>query len=120
MSEFEKELATLINRNSLENGSNTPDFILAKFLQGCLNAYNLAVQQRDSWGKFPKTEAVVPVGGSVLESPDPNLDAPPRSDAVLLYMIASLLEKQDLITLSRISPDDLRTIASRIEKKDGP
>lgn len=29
MHNFRKELQTLINKNSLENGSDTPDFILA-------------------------------------------------------------------------------------------
>ena len=32
MEEFKKELAQLINKHSMENGSNTPDFILAEFL----------------------------------------------------------------------------------------
>ena len=29
---FERELASLINRHSLENDSNTPDWVLAKYL----------------------------------------------------------------------------------------
>jgi hypothetical protein len=33
---FRKELEQLINRNSRENGSNTPDFILAQYIEGCL------------------------------------------------------------------------------------
>lgn len=40
MEEFEKELTNLINCYSLENGSDTPDFILAKYLVGCLQAFN--------------------------------------------------------------------------------
>lgn len=48
-SEFEKELEHLINRYSQENGSNTPDFILAQFLTGCLAAWNQGVQQREAW-----------------------------------------------------------------------
>ena len=38
--EFTKELAHLINRFSLENCSNTPDYILAEYLTNCLEAYN--------------------------------------------------------------------------------
>lgn len=49
MTTFEKELQHLINRNSIENGSNTPDFILAQYLQGCLNAFTTAIQQRETW-----------------------------------------------------------------------
>jgi len=40
--EFERELEQLINRHSEENQSNTPDFILAIYLRGCLNAFNHA------------------------------------------------------------------------------
>jgi hypothetical protein len=33
----------------MENKSNTPDFILARYLVGCLEQFDLAVVQRDSW-----------------------------------------------------------------------
>ena len=49
MSNFEEELTSLINSNSLENGSNTPDFILANYLQDCLNAFNKASVWRAKW-----------------------------------------------------------------------
>ena len=44
---FRQELTKAINRCSMENGSNTPDFILAKYLMDCLNAYDNAVSRRD-------------------------------------------------------------------------
>ncbi len=47
--EFRKELEQLINRNSLENGSNTPDYILSMYLTDCLLAFNTAIQQREQW-----------------------------------------------------------------------
>ena len=46
---FEEELTALINSCSQENGSNTPDFILAQYVRGCLAAYNEAVKRRDNW-----------------------------------------------------------------------
>ena len=49
MTEFQKELADLINKHSLENPSNTPDFILAQYLADCLDAFNVATNQRDGW-----------------------------------------------------------------------
>jgi hypothetical protein len=49
MSDFVKELREVINRHSRENGSNTPDFILSGFLEDCLNAFDCAVKQRESW-----------------------------------------------------------------------
>lgn len=46
---FETELQHLINRHSKENGSNTPDFILAKYLDVCLANFNSAVAERERW-----------------------------------------------------------------------
>jgi hypothetical protein len=51
-SKLEQELAELLNRHSRENASNTPDFILAQFLLGCLGAFEQATQQREtSYGR---------------------------------------------------------------------
>ena len=47
--DFEKELERLINKYSMENGSNTPDFILAEYLRSCLSAFNVAVTKREEW-----------------------------------------------------------------------
>lgn len=49
MTEFEKELQSLLNRFSMENGSNTPDYVLAQFLSNCLNAWNQGIKARESW-----------------------------------------------------------------------
>lgn len=49
MSDFVSELASLLNRHSKENGSGTPDFILAEYLFGCLTHFNAAVNRRESW-----------------------------------------------------------------------
>ena len=48
-STFRKELTHLINFHSQENGSNTPDFILAQFLDVCLGLWNQTVRKRDTW-----------------------------------------------------------------------
>jgi hypothetical protein len=47
--DFEKDMASLINRYSLEGGSDTPDFILATYLRHCLMAFNAATVDRDRW-----------------------------------------------------------------------
>lgn len=49
MNNLENELTALLNRYSAENGSNTPDFILAKFLLGCLQAWDRATEDREIW-----------------------------------------------------------------------
>jgi len=46
---FRVEIEHLINRHSQENGSDTPDFILAEYLTDCLDAYDKAVQRREAW-----------------------------------------------------------------------
>lgn len=49
MGEFRAELEILINRHSLENGSDTPDFILAEYLTDCLKAFDKAMTRRAVW-----------------------------------------------------------------------
>ena len=49
MSNFEKDLGSLINSYSLENGSNTPDFILAEFMVKCFAAFEQASNARVKW-----------------------------------------------------------------------
>lgn len=46
---FRDELERAINRHSRENGSDTPDFILAAFLHGCLVAFDETVRARERW-----------------------------------------------------------------------
>lgn len=53
--EFREELEEVINRHSMENGSNTPDFILAEYLHHSLAVFDHAVKRRDKWyGKEQK------------------------------------------------------------------
>lgn len=49
VSDFISELISLLNRHSKENGSGTPDFILAEYLFGCLAHFNSAVNRREVW-----------------------------------------------------------------------
>ncbi len=49
MSKFRKELETVINKHCQENGSNTPDFILAEYLESCLYSFDCAVNAREKW-----------------------------------------------------------------------
>ena len=46
---FLARLSQLINEYSLEGRSNTPDFILAEYLELCLQAFGLTMKQRDKW-----------------------------------------------------------------------
>lgn len=46
---FRDELKSLINRFSKENGSDTPDFILADYLLDCLHLFDGTVRRRETW-----------------------------------------------------------------------
>lgn len=57
--EFRKELERLINKYSMENGSDTPDFILADYLVACLDAFDATVKAREKWyGRVDKPTCV--------------------------------------------------------------
>ena len=44
---FADNLMSLINKHSMENGSDTPDYILCDYLIRCLSAFDIAVNARD-------------------------------------------------------------------------
>jgi len=49
MSDLHDELQSLLNRHSKENGSNTPDHVLAEYLVSCLAAFDHAMRMRALW-----------------------------------------------------------------------
>ena len=46
---FSEKLGDLVNTFSIENKSNTPDFILAEFMVYCLAAFEAASLRREAW-----------------------------------------------------------------------
>ena len=53
--DLERKLIALVNSESAENDSNTPDWILGQYMMTCLKAFNTAVQQREQWyGRDPR------------------------------------------------------------------
>ena len=52
---FQKDLEALLNRHSEENGSGTPDWILAEYLVSCLKTFDQNVAIRYNWRSlFPE------------------------------------------------------------------
>lgn len=49
MTDLAQEIAKVLNRASAENGSDTPDFVLAGFLLQCLHAFDGAMAARKQW-----------------------------------------------------------------------
>ena len=60
--DFREELQRLVNSHSLENISNTPDWIIAGYLAKCLKALDEAIQQRETfYGRDARpTEMIFP------------------------------------------------------------
>lgn len=52
-----EEIQRTLNGASAENGSNTPDFILAEYLTEALNAFDKATALRDKWHGFDSDKA---------------------------------------------------------------
>lgn len=74
---LERAIEHAINRFSAENGSNTPDFILARFLIGALAAWNAAVMRREEWHGRPFsvisdgiTQLLPPIGSAPQRQED--------------------------------------------------
>jgi hypothetical protein len=49
--EQQQELAQFINRNSLENGCDMPDFAIAAYLAQCYQALCIAAESHVDWEK---------------------------------------------------------------------
>lgn len=55
---FQKELEALINRHSMDNECNTPDFLLAEYLVACLAAYKGLKSANDHWHGVSATKSI--------------------------------------------------------------
>lgn len=44
---LQQELQTLLNRYNMEGNSHTPDYVLAQYLERCLDAFDEATRARD-------------------------------------------------------------------------
>lgn len=51
---LEEELTALLNRRSQESASDTPDFILSRYLLDCLETWNKTIKTRENWHGRPK------------------------------------------------------------------
>ena len=47
MGNLESDIRSLLNSHNAECFSNTPDYILARYLMACLDAFNAATVARD-------------------------------------------------------------------------
>lgn len=66
VSPFRRDLAIVINHYSRESGSDTPDFVLAQYLDSCVAAFDDAVRQRDAHRSRVARENASPPSGDSL------------------------------------------------------
>lgn len=78
-SAFRNQVEKAINCHSMENGSNTPDFILAEYLTDCLAAFDKASTAREKWygkalriGGITELPSLAETGRMTLDPTDPN------------------------------------------------
>lgn len=57
MGDFKKELEKLVNKYSKDNAADTPDFILADYLIGCLDVFEDTIQRKNQYTE--QTEEVI-------------------------------------------------------------
>lgn len=120
---FKQALTTLINQYSKENGSDTPDFILAKFLTDTLKAFNKATNKReelygDEINPFDDSdpfkdqedddwddESVEPFGEQTIYSPEETLERYKDyvKSCVSKYDDVSLLKKEEKLDHDKTS-----------------
>ena len=77
---FTVELEQLLNRHSQENGSDTPDFVLSRFLVDCLHGLDTAVRRRERW--YGRLSGDGLARTYVDELPPPGTPAPARPEPV--------------------------------------
>jgi hypothetical protein len=64
--EFRRDLQAVLNKHSRENGSNTPDYVLADYLIECLRALDKAILVRGEWHGERTQYTVAPIDVDAL------------------------------------------------------
>lgn len=55
--QLEREIASALNRNNVDTITSTPDFILARMLVSCLDAYAGAKRDNEQWHGLTVTQS---------------------------------------------------------------
>lgn len=72
--DFRSQLKQLLNKNSAEGASNTPDHVLADYLIRCLDNFTETTQARESWYGY----AQKPTGSRKEVQPNDNTSTTSR------------------------------------------
>lgn len=72
---LQEELTRLLNKHSAENLSNTPDFVLARYLMLVLEAHTWATKRRDEWYDVALSPGQRTIGRNYLKPDDDDGEA---------------------------------------------
>lgn len=90
-----QRIAQAINAVSAENGSNTPDFILAGYLTDCLAAFDKATIERSRWyGRTDHPCSAQPVGLEPVHASPPPANAGGLQERVTAWVRAVFTEAE--------------------------
>lgn len=76
---FRQKIESAINSHGIENGSQTPDFILAQYLMDCLMAWDKATMHREAF--YGRAESVEPGGPLIMKQPCYHMDSDHRLES---------------------------------------
>jgi hypothetical protein len=97
MKTFRLELTELINKYSLENGSNTPDFILGEYLLRCIENFDITLQQREQWFGRPNENRYFRADEIIAESHEHVFDSDGGSCRCCGKTVIDLLDSTKII-----------------------
>ena len=100
-----------INRNSAENGSDTPDFILAEYLMTCLDNFDKTVHARSDWYSHHCRI------GSCNHSPTKCVEPPVESKTKIEADIPEIITKTCLICDGTMDCNDKYWCKACLEKQ---
>ena len=97
-----KEFAGAVNRLSMENGSNTPDWIIGDFIAAVLTAFDSAVNAREKW--YGRT---APLPEALRQEKEPDVPQPMESNSMLTEEILRLRSEA---ARRRLRPEEVAAI----------
>ena len=128
MNDLRKKIESAINSTSAENGSDTPDFILAEYLTDCLAAYDKAVTAREKWYErqelptpFPSdntTKSVSPTYSIPQTNPAPFVSEADARVAEFVQQISAISQAHEMWL--RESFTDKKPCTDRVDSKTPP
>ncbi len=128
--EFARQLEGVLNQNSQEVFSNTPDFILAEYLLACLAAWNRAVQHRETWyggSAASPSGAISPAAVHAQWFPNASRRSVPQTTAITEHTahVASFLNELYAVLIDPLAEGEIpvgelcrRLLAQAIEDRE--